>query len=94
MPEQDAYEELQCYTLAHGDPSFISSARGGCVHSSARLWPTFPLPETRVSVSAADVMAAPEGVERDQAIHAWCVSVWQAFRECHQAVADLLSKPV
>jgi hypothetical protein len=129
--EQDAYDELRCYTLAHGDPSFIHqhvvdaftaqhadertkpialtfALVGLYLHvekqfsgkqvqrahmdlaRQKRLWPTFPLPETRGSMSAADVMAVPEGVERDQAIHAWCESVWQAFREIHQSVADLL----
>jgi hypothetical protein len=55
-----------------------------------RHWPKFPLPESRGSISAADVMATPEGVVRDQAIHAWCASVWQAFRACRRAVAELL----
>jgi hypothetical protein len=131
MIEQDAYDELQCYTLAHGDPSFIHqhvvdaftaqhadertkpialafALVGLYLHvekefsgkqvqrahmdlaRQKRLWPTFPLPAKRGSMSAADVMAVPEGVERDQAIHAWCESVWQAFRECHRTVADLL----
>ena len=133
MIEQDAYDELQCYTLAHGDPSFIHqnvvdaftaqhanertkpialtfALVGLYLHvekqfsgkqvqrahmelaRQKRLWPTFPLPETRGALSAVDVMAAPEGVARDQAIRAWCVSVWRAFRECHQIVADLLLK--
>jgi hypothetical protein len=131
MIEQDAYDELRCYTLAHGDPSFIHqhvvdaftaqhadertkpialtfALVGLYLHvekqfsgkqvqrahmdlaRQKRLWPTFALPETRGSMSAVDVMAAPEGLERDQAIHAWCESVWQAFRECQQTVADLL----
>ena len=55
-----------------------------------RLWPTFPLPHERGAMSAVDAMATPAGVERAQAIDAWCVSVWQAFQECHRAVADLL----
>jgi hypothetical protein len=57
-----------------------------------RIWPTFSLPERRGMMSAADVMAAPEGVERDQAVHACCVSVWEVFRECHESVADLFSQ--
>jgi hypothetical protein len=133
MIEQDAYDELQCYSLAHGDPSFIhqhvvdaftaqhadgttkpialtfaliglylhvekqfSGRQVQRVHMDLarhrRIWPTFPLPTSRGSVSAADVMAAPEGLERDQAIDAWCVSVWEAFVESHQSVAGLLRR--
>jgi hypothetical protein len=131
MIDQNAYDELRCYTLALGDPSFVHqhvvdaftaqhanertkpialafALVGLYLHvekqfsgkqvqrahmdlaRQKRLWPTFPLPETRGSMSAADVMAAPEGVEREQAIHAWSVSVWQAFRESHESGADLL----
>jgi hypothetical protein len=53
-------------------------------------WPTFPLPRTRGAMSAIDVMRAPAGPERDQAIDAWCASVWAAFRDGHQAVEKLL----
>ena len=28
-------------------------------------------------------------VERDQAIEAWCRSVWNAYRESHGVIADL-----
>jgi hypothetical protein len=131
LSEQDAYDELRCYTLTHGDPSFIHqhvvdaftaqhadertkpialtfALVGLYLHVEKRnsgrqvqrahmvlarrkrLWPTFPLPHARGSMSAAAVMAAPEGVERDQAVHAWCVSVWQAFHECQRTVVDLL----
>jgi Family of unknown function (DUF5946) len=132
MPsEQDAYDELRCYTLTRGDPAFIhqhvvdaftaqhadertkpialtfalvglylhvekgiSGRQVQLAHMvlarRKRLWPTFPLPLARGSMSAAAVMCAPEGEERDQAVHAWCVSVWQAFHECHRTVADLL----
>jgi hypothetical protein len=36
------------------------------------------------------VLARPAGVERDKAIHSWCVSVWDAFRENERLVTDLL----
>ncbi len=55
-----------------------------------QTWPTFSLPRNRGSITAADVMAAPPGPERDHAIHQWCVSVWDAYRDNHQAVASLL----
>ncbi len=53
-------------------------------------WPSIPLPAERGSMTVADVLAVPPGPERDQAIHEWCVSVWQAFRDCQPTVADLL----
>jgi|ERR1700722_11570577 hypothetical protein len=56
------------------------------------VWPKFPLPEARGNVSAIQVMSAPNGAERDQLIHVWCISVWEAFRGSHQSVADLLMK--
>ena len=55
-----------------------------------RIWPSFPLPGERGSMTAAEVIAAEPGPERNRAIHAWCVSVWESHRESHQAVADLL----
>ena len=55
-----------------------------------RPWPTLTLPSDRGSLTAADVLAVPAGPERDQAIDAWCVSVWQAFRDSRPAVVDWL----
>lgn len=55
-----------------------------------RGWPVFTLPGDRGAITVADVLAAPAGPERDKAIDAWCVSVWEAFRESHQVLADLL----
>lgn len=44
-----------------------------------RPWPAIALPADRGSVTVLDVMGVPEGAERDNAIDAWCVSVWDAF---------------
>jgi hypothetical protein len=131
--EQDAYNELQCYTLAHRDPAFIHqhvvdafSAQhaneetkpialtfalvGLCLHVEKRLsgrdvqrahmalarhrrgWPVFALPRDRGSLTATQVVSAPAGPERDEAIRAWCASVWDAFRNSHGAVVELLRK--
>jgi len=57
-----------------------------------REWPSFALPRDRGVMTAADVIAVPPGPDRDAAIDAWCVSVWEAFRDNHKAVADLLHK--
>jgi hypothetical protein len=53
-------------------------------------WPPFTLPSDRGSQTVADVLAVPAGPERDQAIHAWCASVWEAFRACLPTVTALL----
>jgi hypothetical protein len=131
--EQDAYNELQCYTLAHRDPAFIHqhvvdaftaqhaneetkpialtfALVGLCLHVEKRLsgrdvqrahmalarhrrgWPVFALPRDRGSLTATQVVSAPAGPERDEAIRAWCASVWDAFRNSHGAVVELLRK--
>ena len=43
-----------------------------------REWPPLPLPDNRGSMTAADVLAANAGAERDRAIEDWCRSVWAA----------------
>jgi hypothetical protein len=53
-------------------------------------WPTFALPARRGAMTVLDVVAAPEGPERDRAILAWCSSVWETFRASHQTVIDVL----
>jgi hypothetical protein len=57
-----------------------------------RAWPAFVLPEHRGSMTAIDVLAAPEGRERDAAIDAWCQSVWDAFAINRERVIGLLSE--
>jgi hypothetical protein len=41
-------------------------------------------------MTSTDVVAEPAGPERDQRIDAWCASVWEAFREDHRTIADLV----
>jgi len=55
-----------------------------------RRWPVFTLPDDRGAMTAVEVMAAPEGPERDRAIHAWAESVWQAVSANREAVVALL----
>jgi hypothetical protein len=55
-----------------------------------RQWPAVLLPRDRGSMTAIDVLAAPEGTERDLAISSWCRSVWTAFRDSRQTIVDLL----
>ncbi|MBI3552881.1 MAG: hypothetical protein HY077_10220 [Elusimicrobia bacterium] len=55
-------------------------------------WPDFPRPLQRGRITATQVICAPAGAERDKAIDAWCACVWEAYRESHKAVADLLKR--
>ena len=132
-PDQRAYQELQCYTLAHGDPAFLHqhvldawvaqhadgrtkpiavtfALAGLYLHVECgftgrqvqrahmvmgqrkRTWPAFTVPAGRGAVDVGQVVAAAPGAERDAAIHAWCASVWQAFRENREAMAALLEE--
>ena len=129
--EQNAFDELCCYTLSRGDAAFIhqhvvdafavqkadeqtkpikitfglaglylhiekqfSGRRVQRAHMSLakqkRTWPLFGLPKDRGAITVAEVLAVSPGPRRDQAIDAWCRSVWHAFRESHPIVADLL----
>ncbi len=53
-------------------------------------WPTFVLPADRGSMTEVEVMAAPEGPERDAAIHSWCRSVWEAWAGSRDGVISFL----
>lgn len=56
-----------------------------------KSWPQFlPLPEVRGTMTARNVLAAPPGPERLQAIDRWCAEVWAAYREHHATVAALV----
>jgi hypothetical protein len=44
-----------------------------------RVWPSFPLPHSRGSMTALDVMGYEAGIDRDRAIYEWCAGVWEAF---------------
>ena len=57
-----------------------------------RRWPALDLPRDRGSMTVADVLAAPEGHDRDHAIDAWCRCVWTAFGDSRPAIIGLLRK--
>lgn len=57
-----------------------------------RAWPTLNLPPDRGSVSAADVLAASPGPERDAAIDYWCQSLWTACSAHRGVLIDLLKE--
>ena len=129
--EQEAYDELCCYTLTRGDTLFIhqhavDAFAAQCADERTKpitltfaliglylqleknfsgrevqlahmrlakhkkRWPTFNQPQHRGNFTIHDVISAPEGYERDQAIRRWCASVWKAYHESHQKVKDLV----
>ena len=55
-----------------------------------REWPTLCLPDNRGSMTAADVVAANAGPERDRAIEDWCKSLWAACIASRETIVDLL----
>ncbi len=55
-----------------------------------REWPKVCLPEDRGGVTAADVLAAAAGPDRDRAIDDWCRSVWNAGSHNRETVVALL----
>lgn len=131
--EREAYDELCCYTLAHGAPEFVHQhvvdawmaqhadaatkaigvtfalvglylhlerGRTGrevqlahmALAKRTRDWPPLSLPAERGAMTAADVLAAPAGAERDAAIDAWCASVWEQYRSAEPVIAALLAR--
>ncbi|MDX1578229.1 MAG: DUF5946 family protein [Gemmatimonadota bacterium] len=53
-----------------------------------RAWPRFPLPGDRGAVRVEDVLAAPPGLERDEAIRVWARAVWASFEASHASVRE------
>ncbi len=55
-----------------------------------KQWPKFDLPEHRGDIRISDVITAPDGPERDETIRKWSASVWEAYKDIHKEVADLV----
>jgi hypothetical protein len=55
-----------------------------------KQWPVFDQPQARGALTVSSVLDAPPGPPRDEAIRKWCVSVWEAYRESHTKVIDLV----
>jgi hypothetical protein len=54
-------------------------------------WPRLPSAKDRGTMTAADVIQYASGPERDAAIEEWARQVWEAWREQHGAVAELVN---
>jgi len=50
------------------------------------------LPESRGSITVKNVLDTPPGVDRDDMIRQWCVSVWTAFSNQHDKIIFLTEK--
>lgn len=58
--------------------------------ASKQAWPALPLPAERGRSGVLEVIGAPPGAAREAAIRAWCAAVWEAYRDSHAAVVQLL----
>ena len=53
-------------------------------------WPSINLPEYRGNISVANVIEEAPGPQRDDMIHKWCISVWDAYKDNSEVIAALL----
>lgn len=54
-----------------------------------KYWPTFVLPKDRGAITIDDVLATSPGKTRDEMIHKWCASVWQAYSNSRSEIIKL-----
>jgi len=57
-----------------------------------KLWPAISPPKIQGQITVSDVLAAPPGLERDNAIREWCVSVWETWQTQRSLIVDLVRK--
>lgn len=54
--------------------------------------PDIPLPKERGEITVFDVLASPEGEERDKKIEEWMQSVWDAYKDAQPLVKNFIAK--
>lgn len=54
-----------------------------------RRWSKIVLPEWRGTFTAADVLEATPGQERDEAIESWCREVWASYSGSWDVIATI-----
>lgn len=54
-----------------------------------RPWVRPQLPKERGAITVRHVLAAAAGPSRDALIDSWCASVWEAWKESHDHIANL-----
>jgi hypothetical protein len=57
-----------------------------------RPWPALRVRDDRGAITAATVVEAAAGDERDEMIHVWAACVWQAFSENRATIELLLNE--
>ena len=62
--------------------------------SKRRMWPKINPPHRRGSITVSDVMNVPPGIQRDEMIHTWCASVWEAWKDSRDQVLALIDNVV
>jgi hypothetical protein len=55
-------------------------------------WTRLALPKDRGSITADDVFTAAPGEARNQAIHAWCASVWTAYAPARAEIVEIAAR--
>jgi hypothetical protein len=54
-----------------------------------KVFDKITLPENRGQITVRDVLVTPEGLQRDEMIHNWCKSVWDAYSNEHNKVIEM-----
>ena len=54
--------------------------------------PDINLPVKRGDITATDVLKTEAGEDRDRMIKAWCVSVWEAYKDSQKAIVQYISE--
>ena len=62
--------------------------------ASIKVWPHFAPPESCGPLTVFDVATAGSSEEHARIVRRWAAQVWQAWRDHHAAIADLVSRHV
>lgn len=55
----------------------------------SKVFDTIKLPEKRGDINIFDVINVTNGSERDELIHLWCKSIWEALSSQHQIIMTI-----
>lgn len=59
---------------------------------SKKQWPKIDLPAKRGEINVSDVLAVSPGAERDKMIRKWCETVWDAYKDSRDVIANLVEQ--
>jgi hypothetical protein len=54
-------------------------------------WPKFKIPHEKGKITIDMILSSEEGENRKQMISKWCQSVWEAYKENHHTVREVLT---